>query len=146
GSAARWRRRPSATGARWNATSSMSASMARICRRSRAGAGAAPGDSPGDRRHELTRAARGMRPVGLAGLPGEEPAGGASASDRRVVYLCRCGCCGGNAMSEEKTVLKGPDLTQGIEFSRIADGTMLLGHARGEPVLLARRGDELFAI
>ena len=49
-------------------------------------------------------------------------------------------------MSEEKTVLKGPDLTQGIELSMIPDGTMLLGHARGEPVLLARRGDELFAI
>jgi NADPH-dependent 2,4-dienoyl-CoA reductase/sulfur reductase-like enzyme/nitrite reductase/ring-hydroxylating ferredoxin subunit len=49
-------------------------------------------------------------------------------------------------MSDEKTVLKGPDLTQGIELSMIADGTMLLGHARGEPVLLARRGDELFAI
>ena len=28
----------------------------------------------------------------------------------------------------------------------IPDGTMLLGHAQGEPVLLARRGDELFAI
>src|SRR6185312_11980817 len=69
-----------------------------------------------------------------------------SASAGRVVHLCRCGCGGGNAMSDEKTVLKGPDLTQGIELSRIADGTMLLGHARGEPVLLARRGDELFAI
>jgi apoptosis-inducing factor 3 len=49
-------------------------------------------------------------------------------------------------MSDEKTVLKGSDLTQGVEISRIPDGTMLLGHARGEPVLLARRGDELFAI
>ena len=49
-------------------------------------------------------------------------------------------------MSDERTVLKGPDLTQGVELSMIPDGTMLLGHARGEPVLLARRGDELFAI
>jgi apoptosis-inducing factor 3 len=49
-------------------------------------------------------------------------------------------------MSEEKTKLSGPDLTQGVELSTIPDGTMLLGHALGEPVLLARRGDEVFAI
>ena len=49
-------------------------------------------------------------------------------------------------MSEEKPELSGPDLTQGVELSTIPDGTMLLGHARGEPVLLARRGDEVFAI
>ena len=49
-------------------------------------------------------------------------------------------------MSDAKTELSGPDLAQGIEISTIPDGTMLLGHARGEPVLLARRGDELFAI
>lgn len=49
-------------------------------------------------------------------------------------------------MSEEKKKLSGPDLTRGVEFSTIPDGTMLLGHAWGEPVLLARRGDEVFAI
>jgi len=49
-------------------------------------------------------------------------------------------------MSEEKAKLNGPDLTQGVELSTIPDGTMLLGHAQGEPVLLARRGDEVFAI
>lgn len=49
-------------------------------------------------------------------------------------------------MSEEKATLSGPDLTHAIELSAIPDGTMLLGHARGEPVLLARRGDEVFAI
>ncbi len=49
-------------------------------------------------------------------------------------------------MSEETAKLSGPDLTQGVELSTVPDGTMLLGHARGEPVLLARRGDELFAI
>ena len=49
-------------------------------------------------------------------------------------------------MSEEKAKLSGPDLTQGVELSTIPDGTMLLGHAQGEPVLLARRGDEVFAI
>ena len=49
-------------------------------------------------------------------------------------------------MADAKTKLSGPDLTQGIELSTIPDGTMLLGHAQGEPVLLARRGDEVFAI
>jgi NADPH-dependent 2,4-dienoyl-CoA reductase/sulfur reductase-like enzyme/nitrite reductase/ring-hydroxylating ferredoxin subunit len=49
-------------------------------------------------------------------------------------------------MSQEKVKLSGPDLTQGVELSTIPDGTMLLGHALGEPVLLARRGDEVFAI
>jgi nitrite reductase/ring-hydroxylating ferredoxin subunit len=49
-------------------------------------------------------------------------------------------------MSEEKAKLSGPDLTQGIELSTIPDGTMLLGHALGEPVLLARCDDEVFAI
>jgi apoptosis-inducing factor 3 len=49
-------------------------------------------------------------------------------------------------MSEEKANLSGPDLTQGVELSTIPDGTMLLGHAQGEPVLLARRGEEVFAI
>ena len=49
-------------------------------------------------------------------------------------------------MSDEKTTLSGPDLTKGIELSAITDGTMLLGHARGEPVLLIRRGGDVFAI
>src|ERR1700730_3363301 len=42
--------------------------------------------------------------------------------------------------------LSGPDLTQGVELSMVPDGTMLLGHARGQLVFLVRRGDELFAI
>ena len=41
--------------------------------------------------------------------------------------------------------LSGPDLTKGISVSSIADGAMLAGHAHGEAVLLARRGDEFFA-
>lgn len=49
-------------------------------------------------------------------------------------------------MSEEDTKLNGPDLVKGIALSAVADGAMLLGHAHGEPVLLTRRGDELFAI
>jgi NADPH-dependent 2,4-dienoyl-CoA reductase/sulfur reductase-like enzyme/nitrite reductase/ring-hydroxylating ferredoxin subunit len=42
--------------------------------------------------------------------------------------------------------LSGPDLTQGVALDELADGAMLLGHAKGEPVLVARRGDEVFAI
>jgi apoptosis-inducing factor 3 len=49
-------------------------------------------------------------------------------------------------VNEEKAKLSGPDLTQGVDLSTVPDGTMLLGHARGEPVFLARRGDEVFAI
>jgi len=49
-------------------------------------------------------------------------------------------------MSEDKTKLEGPDLEQGVESSMIPNNDMLLGHARGEPVILVRRGDELFAI
>ena len=42
--------------------------------------------------------------------------------------------------------LKGPDLAAGIPANDVADGAMVLGHANGEAVLIARRGDELFAI
>ena len=49
-------------------------------------------------------------------------------------------------MSDAPKQLSGPDLTQGIELAKLADGTMLLGHAQGEPVLLAKRGPDIFAI
>jgi NADPH-dependent 2,4-dienoyl-CoA reductase/sulfur reductase-like enzyme/nitrite reductase/ring-hydroxylating ferredoxin subunit len=49
-------------------------------------------------------------------------------------------------MSGEQTEPQGPDLTQGIAPSELADGAMLQGHVNGEAVLLARRGDEWFAI
>jgi NADPH-dependent 2,4-dienoyl-CoA reductase/sulfur reductase-like enzyme/nitrite reductase/ring-hydroxylating ferredoxin subunit len=49
-------------------------------------------------------------------------------------------------MSDVDGKLSGPDLTKGVALSAIADGAMLLGHVDGEPVLLARRGDEVFAI
>ena len=38
-------------------------------------------------------------------------------------------------MNDENTKLNGPDLTQGVELATIPDGTMLLGHALGEPVV-----------
>ena len=49
-------------------------------------------------------------------------------------------------MTQLETELGGPDFTQGVKISTVPDGTMLLGHIRGEAVLLVRRGDEVFAI
>jgi len=39
-----------------------------------------------------------------------------------------------------------PDLGKGIVISALPDGGMLLGHVAGEDVLLARAGDDLFAV
>jgi apoptosis-inducing factor 3 len=44
------------------------------------------------------------------------------------------------------TELSGPSLNEGIAAAELLDGQMLLGHAEGEAVLLARRGDEVFAV
>jgi NADPH-dependent 2,4-dienoyl-CoA reductase/sulfur reductase-like enzyme/nitrite reductase/ring-hydroxylating ferredoxin subunit len=49
-------------------------------------------------------------------------------------------------MGGQSQDLKGPDLRQGVSLDQISDGGMLLGHADGEAVLLARRGDECFAL
>jgi len=49
-------------------------------------------------------------------------------------------------MSDEKTKLEGPDLSQGVALSSLTEGAILLGHTQGEPLILVRRGDELFAI
>src|SRR5713101_10002072 len=46
----------------------------------------------------------------------------------------------------EKKDLTGPDLMRGISLTELADGSMLQGHAKGEPILVARRGDGYFAI
>ena len=48
-------------------------------------------------------------------------------------------------MSKPK-LLTGPDFTLGYSFAQLPDGGMLLGHAEGEHVLLARRGAEVFAV
>jgi 3-phenylpropionate/trans-cinnamate dioxygenase ferredoxin reductase subunit len=45
-----------------------------------------------------------------------------------------------------ETQLTGPDLTQGVDANTVPQGGILLGHAHGEPVLLVRRGDEVFAV
>jgi NADPH-dependent 2,4-dienoyl-CoA reductase/sulfur reductase-like enzyme/nitrite reductase/ring-hydroxylating ferredoxin subunit len=42
--------------------------------------------------------------------------------------------------------LSGPDLSAGIATSELGEGKMLLGQAAGEPVLLARQGDTIFAV
>ena len=46
--------------------------------------------------------------------------------------------------SEQK--LSGPDLSAGVALADLGDGKMLLGHAAGEPVVLARQGDAVFAV
>jgi NADPH-dependent 2,4-dienoyl-CoA reductase/sulfur reductase-like enzyme/nitrite reductase/ring-hydroxylating ferredoxin subunit len=48
-------------------------------------------------------------------------------------------------MGGQQTELTGPDFTQGVAVADLRGGT-LLGHARGEPVLLAQSGGELFAV
>ena len=40
----------------------------------------------------------------------------------------------------------GPDLTDGVPIDDISDGSLLAGHVAEEAILLARRGDEFFAI
>ena len=42
--------------------------------------------------------------------------------------------------------LTGPDLASGVDVNTLADGEKLLGHAKGEPVLLARVKTDYFAI
>jgi apoptosis-inducing factor 3 len=49
-------------------------------------------------------------------------------------------------MAAEQSKPKGPDLTRGVPISDVADGGMVGGHVGDDAVLLARRGDELFAI
>jgi len=48
-------------------------------------------------------------------------------------------------LNDQQSGPSGPDFVAGIALSKLVDGTMLLGHARGEPVLLTRRGSEVFA-
>src|SRR5215471_15121177 len=49
-------------------------------------------------------------------------------------------------MTTTQSIPSGPDLAGGISVDDISDGSMLAGHVGEEPVLLARRGDEYFAI
>ena len=49
-------------------------------------------------------------------------------------------------MAEASSELEGSDFEKGFNIDDVADGKMLLGRAFGEAVLVARRGNELFAI
>src|SRR5947208_9476546 len=49
-------------------------------------------------------------------------------------------------MAEPSSELEGPDFEKGCKIDKLADGEMLLGHAFGEAILAARRGEEIFAI
>ena len=49
-------------------------------------------------------------------------------------------------MSDAAKPLDGPDFIKGVSLAKVADGAMLLGHVHDVAVLMARRGDELFAI
>ena len=49
-------------------------------------------------------------------------------------------------MSTSQEAATGPDLTLGVATGTLADGKMLAGHVGDDAVLLARRGDEFFAI
>ena len=49
-------------------------------------------------------------------------------------------------MSSETADLATLDLADGVPLSRLPDGAMLSGRLGDEPVLLARRGEEVFAV
>ena len=42
--------------------------------------------------------------------------------------------------------VSGPDLQEGISVNELADGGMMAGHVGEAAVLLARKGEELFAL
>src|SRR4030095_5271196 len=49
-------------------------------------------------------------------------------------------------MAEASSELEGTDFEKGFNIDDVADGKMLLGHAFGERVLVARRGAQLFGL
>jgi len=49
-------------------------------------------------------------------------------------------------MSDQPQTRNGPDLTGGIPANSLAEGVPFLGHVQAEPVILVRRGPEVFAI
>jgi apoptosis-inducing factor 3 len=49
-------------------------------------------------------------------------------------------------MAAEQSKPKGPDFTRGVALDHLGDGAMVGGHVGDEAVLLARRGEEFFAI
>src|SRR5881409_2955039 len=49
-------------------------------------------------------------------------------------------------MAEASRDLEGPDFEKGCDIDEVPDGGMLLGHAFGEAILVARQGSQFFAI
>jgi NADPH-dependent 2,4-dienoyl-CoA reductase/sulfur reductase-like enzyme/nitrite reductase/ring-hydroxylating ferredoxin subunit len=49
-------------------------------------------------------------------------------------------------MAHEQGELSGPDLREGVSIDAVSDGVPLLGHARGEPVVLVRSEGRYFAL
>ncbi|MEO6351592.1 MAG: FAD-dependent oxidoreductase [Burkholderiaceae bacterium] len=49
-------------------------------------------------------------------------------------------------MNDTSKKLSGPDLCEGVALSAIAKGSMLLGHAHGEPVLMVHGDTQFFAV
>jgi len=92
------------------------------------------------------------RPRGLGSRPtGQslDPPGLTSAGTTQARYDARHEllfiAVDGPAVSEPSAP-SGPDLAAGVPVASVQDGVPLLGHAHGEPVMLVRRGSELFAV
>ena len=49
-------------------------------------------------------------------------------------------------MAEASAEPGGPDLAEGVALADLADGGKLVGHAGGKPILLVRRGNDVFAV
>ncbi len=49
-------------------------------------------------------------------------------------------------MGGSENQLQGPDFTTGVEASSLKDGAMLLGHANGEAILMARSAGTVYAV
>ena len=49
-------------------------------------------------------------------------------------------------MTEGTSAPTGPDLSNGLDLTHLADNAMMLGHVGAEAVLLVRRGEEIFAV
>ncbi len=49
-------------------------------------------------------------------------------------------------MTETNAALSGADFSRGIPLTSVKDGTLLLGHAHGEAVILVRQGDLIQAV
>ncbi len=49
-------------------------------------------------------------------------------------------------MTEDNAALSGADFTRGIPLTSIKERALLLGHAKGEAVILVRQGDVIHAV